>query len=82
VSGGVELTEGELVMVLVVQDVQEGGKERVEVLSQRKRVGLHVREREQPDDPLEALTSRMGNSERIPPSFMSKRSWVNLTFRM
>jgi hypothetical protein len=33
----VQLTEGELVMVLVVQDVEEGGEERVEVLQMRAR---------------------------------------------
>jgi hypothetical protein len=32
VSGRVELTESELVMVLVVEDVEEGGEEGVEVL--------------------------------------------------
>ncbi len=29
---GVELTEGELVVVLVVEDIEEGGEEWVEVL--------------------------------------------------
>jgi hypothetical protein len=32
VTSGVELTERELVVILVVEDVEEGGKERVEVL--------------------------------------------------
>lgn len=32
VAGSVELAKGELVVVLVVQDIQEGGKERVQVL--------------------------------------------------
>ena len=31
-SAGVDLTQGEFVMILVVQDIQEGGHERVQVL--------------------------------------------------
>jgi len=39
VSGGVELTQSKLVVVLVVQDVQEGGEERVQVLPSILRPG-------------------------------------------
>jgi hypothetical protein len=72
VSGSVELTQGKLVVVLVVQDVQQGGEERVQILPSV--VFLFIARGK--------LTSRMGNSEMIRPIFSSKVSCVNLTFRM
>lgn len=44
VSGSVELAQGELVVVLVVQDVEKGGEEGVEVLSvsNNQRLPTHV----------------------------------------
>jgi hypothetical protein len=72
VASGVELTEGELVVVLVVQDVEKIAQEGVKVL-----FISHEHEMAQCK-----LTSRMGNSETIRPIFSSKVSWVNLTFRM
>ena len=72
VSGSVELTQSKLVVVLVVKNVQQGGKERVQVLPLVAYLVQAVLQ----------LTSRMGNSEMIRPIFSSKVSWVNLTFRM
>jgi hypothetical protein len=73
VARRVELAEGELVVVLIVQDVEEGGEERVEVLQESvRRLELKA----------ESLTSRTGNSEMIRPSFSSNVSWVNLILRM
>ena len=63
VLAGVDLSQGQLVVILVVEDVQEGSEEGVEVLrgaeessvSARSAITLSVGR----------LTSRMGNSVRI-----------------
>ena len=73
VTGSVELTQGEFVVVLVVEHVEEGGEKRVEVL--RNVSSSHCSR-------LSELTSSMGNSEMIRPSFSSNVSWVYLTLRM
>ena len=94
VASGAELAQGELVMILVVEHIEEGGKEGVEILQGkvsetvphvlrcilRPRVyytvlsaTCRIKER---------LTSMIGNSSRIDPSFSSNESWVNLTLRI
>jgi hypothetical protein len=74
VTGSVELTKSELVVVLVVKNVEQIAQEWVKVLvvSVLALAWYEVGKR----------TSRMGNSETIRPIFSSNVSWVNLTFRM
>lgn len=74
VASSVELSKGELVVVLVVEDVEEGGKEGVEVLQTRVRqlpLLLHSW--------VLVLTSMMGNSVRICSRRSSNDCCVNLT---
>jgi hypothetical protein len=67
-------------VVLVVQHVQQGGEEWVEVL--QKVLETEARARLDPRHGLALLTSSTGNSEMIRPSFSSNVSCVNLTLRM
>jgi hypothetical protein len=64
-----ELTEGEFVMVFVVQDIYEGGQEGVKILiptssDQDTKYYQEICER----------TSSIGNSVKMAPSFSSKLS--------
>lgn len=81
-AAGVELSERELVVVLVVEDVEEGREEGVEVL----RKGRSSVRTAAPPLPMlsicRVLTSMTGNWVRMASRRSSKAAWVNLTLRM
>jgi hypothetical protein len=97
VSASVELTESELVVILVVQNVDQVSIERVDFLlfvhkddeeddddeDEAERSDTRTsKEREKKKDEEGRQTSRRGKSERIWESFSTKFCWVNLTLRM